>query len=85
MTTTLSFRLDDSLARQLDDEARRIGSTRSELLQQAVTDLLYRRACERDADIYDRLPMTATEVGGRGTDGWVDDAPGTDWESIFGA
>lgn len=75
--TTLSFRADDALAARLDRVARETGSSRSELLNRALRELLYRLACERDAEIYEREPLTADELVAPSAQVWPgsDDAP----------
>jgi predicted transcriptional regulator len=62
MTTTLSFRVEERLADELDRVAEQTGSNRSKLLDRALRDLLYRLACERDADAYEMQPFTGDEV-----------------------
>lgn len=83
MTTTVSFRADDLVVQALDAEAARSGSTKSELLVQAVKELLYRLACERDAQTYARLPLTPEETTGWSNEQWIEDEPGTDWAKVF--
>jgi Arc/MetJ-type ribon-helix-helix transcriptional regulator len=83
MTTMLSFRADEQLAAALDAEVKRSGLARSELLNQALRDLLYRMQCERDAEIYSRTPLTREETAGWASEAWLDDAPGTDWSEVF--
>ena len=83
MTTTVSFRADDRVVRALDAEAARSGTTKSELLVQAVKELLYRLACERDAQSYARLPLTPDETTGWSNEQWIDDEPDTDWAKVF--
>lgn len=75
--TTLSFRADDALAARLDRVARETGSSRSELLNRALRELLYRLACERDAEIYERELLTADELVAPNAQVWPgsDDAP----------
>ncbi len=84
MTKTLSFRCDDSTVRELALEVKRSGSTKSDLLSMAVRELLYRRACERDAEAYARTPLTGEESAGWPDEHWIEDAPGTDWAKVFG-
>ena len=84
MTTTLSFRADDRLAESLENEVSRSGSTRSEVLAAALRAYLYRLACERDADLYEKLPLTVVEQGEWVTETWLDDKVGTDWNEVFG-
>ena len=84
MSKTISFRCDDSTVQELAIEVKRSGSTKSDLLSQAVRELLYRRACERDAEAYASTPVTAEESAGWPDERWIEDAPGTDWSKIFG-
>ena len=84
MTTMLSFRADEELVTALDEETARLGLARSELLTRAVRELLYRLRCERDAEIYARLPLMADEMAGWAGEAWTDDEPGTDWSEVFG-
>jgi hypothetical protein len=48
-----------------------------------VKDLLYRLACERDAEIYARMPLTAEELAPWPNEVWAEDD--TDWNAVFGA
>ena len=82
--TTVSFRADDATVAALGVEAERAGSTKSELLLRAVREFLYRLACEREADLYGRVPLTQAESEAWPAEAWIDDAPGTDWNSVFG-
>jgi predicted transcriptional regulator len=84
MTTMLSFRADEPLAAALDAEAARAGVGRSELLNRALRELLYRLRCERDAEIYAKQPLTRSETGSWATETWTDDDDGTDWAEVFG-
>lgn len=83
MTVTLSFRAESALSDALEAESKRSGSTKSELLVIAVKELLYRLACERDADAYDRLTVTETEIVNQPSGTWLEDAPGTNWDEMF--
>ncbi len=83
MTTTLSFRVDDQLFRELEAEAKTSGLTKTQLLHEAIPDLLYRRACERDAELYAALPLRREETKLWATETWPKDEPGTDWEAVF--
>lgn len=85
MTTTLSFRADDQLVRELENEAEASGLSKTQLLHEAIRDLLYRRACERDAERYAAMPLVREETAPWSTETWPEDEPGTDWESIFEA
>jgi metal-responsive CopG/Arc/MetJ family transcriptional regulator len=62
MTTQLAIRLPDDLIRQLDELVPETHSTRSEAVRCAIEVYLYRLACERDAEIYARLPLTEDEL-----------------------
>jgi predicted transcriptional regulator len=63
MTTQLAIRLPEELIRQLDELVPRRHSTRSEAVRRAIELYLYRLACERDAEIYERFPLTEEEMG----------------------
>lgn len=54
--------LPDNLIRAVDDMARRLHSTRSELIRRAVELHLYRLASEHDAAVYEQLPLTDMEL-----------------------
>jgi Ribbon-helix-helix protein, copG family len=82
MTVSLSFRAEEKLAAALESEAARSGKSKSELMERAVRDLLYRLACERDAEIYDRIPLTAEEMTPWPSEVWAEDD--TDWNAVFG-
>jgi predicted transcriptional regulator len=60
--TMLSFRAEEALAEELDRAARASGTTRSALLNRALREMLYRLACERDAEAYDRQPLRLDEL-----------------------
>lgn len=51
-------------------------------MERAVKELLYRLACERDAKIYARIPLTAEEIGPWPSEVWAKDD--TDWNAVFG-
>lgn len=82
MTVTLSFRADGALAEELDAAAAEAGVARSDLLNQAVRELLYRRRCERDAERYALQPLTTAETAAWPNEAWPDDD--TDWTEVFG-
>jgi hypothetical protein len=81
MTQTLSFRAEASLAEELDAAAFEAGVPRSDLLNQAVREFLYRLRCERDAERYALHPLTATETAAWPNEAWPDDD--TDWNEVF--
>ncbi|MGE0729369.1 MAG: ribbon-helix-helix protein, CopG family [Acidimicrobiia bacterium] len=82
MTTTLSFRADPALAEELDAAAAEAGVPRSDLLNRAVREFLYRRRCERDAERYAAQPLTPAETAVWPNEAWPDDD--TDWTEVFG-
>ena len=82
MTITLSFRADETLAEELDAAAAEAGVARSDLLNQAVRELLYRRRCERDAERYALQQLTTAETVAWPNEAWPDDE--TDWTEVFG-
>lgn len=59
--TMLSFRVDDSDARETQVWAERLGVDRSELLREALRRHLLRLASERDAETWQEHPMTDDE------------------------
>jgi len=63
MTTQLAIRLPEDLIRKLDELVPGKHSTRSEAVRRAIELYLYRLACERDAEIYERFPLTEEEMG----------------------
>ena len=81
MTQALSFRADVSLAEELDAAAAEAGVPRSDLLNRAVREFLYRLRCERDAERYALHPLTATETAAWPNEAWPDED--TDWTEVF--
>lgn len=81
MTQTLSFRAEARLAEELDAAASEAGVPRSDLLNQAVREFLYRLRCERDAARYAMHPLTAAETSTWPNELWPDDD--TDWTEVF--
>ncbi len=67
----LSFRVDDSVAAELDVVTREDGVSRSAVLAGALKAALYRRACERDARVYDEMPFTDDETVHPGARAWA--------------
>ena len=84
MSVTLSFRTDESLAAAIESESARLGCTKSDLLVRAAQELLYRLACERDLMAYERKPISEAKTTEWASEQWADDAPGTDWNEVFG-
>jgi metal-responsive CopG/Arc/MetJ family transcriptional regulator len=82
VTQTLSFRAEPSLAEELDAAAAEAGVPRSDLLNQAVRQYLYRLRCERDAEQYALNPLTHAESAAWPNEAWTDDD--TDWTDVFG-
>jgi predicted transcriptional regulator len=82
MTQTLSFRAESALANELDAVAAEAGVPRSDLLNQAVREFLYRLRCERDAQRYVLQPLTVGETTPWPNEAWPDDD--TDWSEVFG-
>jgi metal-responsive CopG/Arc/MetJ family transcriptional regulator len=81
MTQALSFRADAALTQELDDAAAAAGVSRSDLLNQAVREFLYRRRCERDAERYALQPLTVDETTLWPNEAWPDE--NTDWTEVF--
>jgi predicted transcriptional regulator len=81
MTQALSFRADASLAEELDAAATAAGVPRSDLLNQAVREFLYRLRCERDAERYALHPLTAAETATWSNEAWPEED--TDWTEVF--
>ncbi len=81
MTQALSFRADASLAEALDAAAAAAGVSRSDLLNQAVRQFLYRLRCERDVERYALSPLTAAETAAWPNEVWPDED--TDWTKVF--
>lgn len=82
MTQTLSFRAEASLAEELDAAAAAAGVSRSDLLNRAVREFLYRIRCEDDANRYLVNPLTTAESAPWPNEAWPDDD--VDWEDVFG-
>ncbi|MBV8529120.1 MAG: ribbon-helix-helix protein, CopG family [Candidatus Dormibacteraeota bacterium] len=58
----VAVRLPDPLIVEVDHVASRIRSTRSDVIRRAVELYVHRLACERDAAIYERQPLTEAEL-----------------------
>jgi len=74
--TMLSFRVDETEARDAQSWAERLGIDRSELLREALRRHLLRLASERDAETWRKQPLTAQERSLSAVEGW---APAEDW------
>ena len=62
MTTPVTLRVPDDLLAQLDALVPEVHPSRSEALRRALELYLYRVACERDAEAYERRPLTEDEL-----------------------
>ena len=63
--------LPDNLIRAVDDMARRLHLTRTELIRRALEPYLYRLASEHDAAVYGQLPLTDMELAlANDPEGW---------------
>ncbi len=62
MTTQLAIRIADDQLAQIDAMVPSVHESRTELIRRAIELYLYRMACERDARIYEELPLTDTET-----------------------
>lgn len=62
MTTQLAIRLPDDLICRLDAVIPEKHATRSEAIRRAIELYLYRLDCEHDAQQYERLPLTDSEL-----------------------
>lgn len=74
--TMLSFRVDESQARQARLWAERLGMDRSELLREALHRHLLRLASEQDAETWQRQPLTDEENSLAEIASW---GPAEDW------
>lgn len=62
MTTQIAVRLPDELVAQLDALVPAAHESRSQAIRRAIEVYLSTLANERDAAIYDRLPLTDAEL-----------------------
>lgn len=62
MTTQLAIRLSDEQLGEIDRLVPLLHETRSAVVRRAIDMYLYRLACERDAAIYDALPLSDAEL-----------------------
>ncbi|MFM7224815.1 MAG: ribbon-helix-helix protein, CopG family [Actinomycetota bacterium] len=79
--TMLSFRVDDTVARETQRWAEALGVDRSELLREALRRHLDRLAAEGDADRWDAVPL---EAGERALGAIADWGPAEDWSDWDG-
>lgn len=77
--TMLSFRVDEPEASEAQSWADRLGMDRSELLRDALHRHLLRLASERDADRWQRHPLTADEQSLAAIEDWGPAEDWTDW------
>jgi metal-responsive CopG/Arc/MetJ family transcriptional regulator len=62
MTTQIALRLPDDLLDQLDALVPSAHASRSEAIRHAIEEYVYRQACERDARLYERAPLSEAEL-----------------------
>ena len=62
MTTQIAVRLPADLLDQLDALVPSAHASRSEAIRHAIEEYLYRQACERDARVYERVPLSEAEL-----------------------
>lgn len=74
--TMLSFRVNDDEADDVRQWAERLGVDRSQLLREAIRRYLLALASERDAEIWERQPLSAGE---RELEGVADWGPAEEW------
>lgn len=74
--TMLSFRVEERDAQEVRLWANQLGVHRSELLREALRRHLLRLASERDAEAWQRRPMTADEAALSEITEW---GPSEDW------
>lgn len=72
----LSFRTDDSVAREAGEWAERLGVDRSEILRDALRRYLAALASEWEAEAWERAPLDAGEESLAGIADW---GPAEDW------
>jgi Arc/MetJ-type ribon-helix-helix transcriptional regulator len=62
MTIQVAVRLPEEQVKAIDELAVRRRGSRSEVIRRALDLYLYRLACEHDAQRYEELPLTDTEL-----------------------
>jgi Arc/MetJ-type ribon-helix-helix transcriptional regulator len=77
MTTQIAVRLPEELVARLDSLIPGVHETRSDAVRRSIELYLYRLACERDAERYERHPLSDDEMalvddehGWSGTPSW---------------
>ncbi len=79
--TMLSFRVDDSEAKEAQTWAERLGIRRSELLRVALQRHLARLGSEVDADVWEREPLSASEMSLAEIADWGPAGEWADWDN----
>jgi len=74
--TMLSFRVDEADAREANAWAEQLGVDRSQLLRDALRRHLLMLAGERDAETWQKSPLTADEQSLAAIEEW---GPAEDW------
>ncbi|MGH2690665.1 MAG: ribbon-helix-helix domain-containing protein [Actinomycetota bacterium] len=73
MTTAIAFRLPDELVGRIDELVPDVHESRSAVIRRALEIYLTWLANERDAAIYERLPLTDAELAlADDPAGWAD-------------
>jgi Arc/MetJ-type ribon-helix-helix transcriptional regulator len=76
MTSQVAVRLPEELIAKLDELVPDHHSSRSDAVRRAIEVYLYQLACERDAELYERLPLTDAELAlADDPTGWASTAP----------
>ena len=81
----LSFRVDESDAGAVTRWAEQLGVDRSELLREALHAHLARLANERDAEVWQRQPLTEDERALDAVEHWLPAEDWSDWAPAAGA
>jgi metal-responsive CopG/Arc/MetJ family transcriptional regulator len=61
-TTQIALRLPTKQLKAIDKLAPGVHASRSDLIRRAIELYLYRLACEKDAAIYQAMPLTEEEL-----------------------
>jgi hypothetical protein len=75
----VSFRVDEDEAAALRSWSNELGVERSQLLRDALHQYLVRLRSEREAAIYERVPMTENELAVSEVDDWGTAEDWSDW------